>query len=496
MRTDIRGYCQHIDKQQVWQQVVSQLPGQQLHALWRQFPHYSVENGGEFHTPTQGIPRGCALSSLIGAVLLTPLDRAMTQQMAKEGGYYARYMDDILVLAPKRWPLRRVIATVNHYLAAGGFAQHPDKTMIGPLTRGFDWLGGWFTEQGWVGIAPVPCSAIEPNRCGFMSRRCARANLGKGARAAVCGNGVLPISFPQLRLPTVRTTMIKLVLIAVVCFVCLGARAADDITGCCVIGVANSNCVSLDNTPGYTASLTPIGPEIIPGHLSQRWIYGIKLSVADGIYRGGFSRGGALKPETVAFYDSQYNVSIARGAWLGKTVEGYDYPGSCSAFRADLQASADAFNARGLTVKLNPFIQGATYRISITSGDGTSGMDVWSTPTVRPQPPLPVPPASCSLGPLGTYDVSNGPATMSTTMSCTSPGALRLSVLDSMGGSLTDGTLKDGPAGVRITMSEASGWPAIVTGSDGATLSLTATPLPTNPPGSYRFVGALKVESP
>lgn len=154
MRTDIRGYYQHIDKQQVWQQVVSQLPGQPLHALWWQFLHYSVENGGEFHTPTQGIPRGCALSPLIGAALLTPLDRAMTQQMAKEGGYYARYMDDILVLAPKRWPLRRAIATVNRYLAAGGFAQHPDKTMIGPLTRGFDWLGGWFTEQGCVGIAP------------------------------------------------------------------------------------------------------------------------------------------------------------------------------------------------------------------------------------------------------------------------------------------------------------------------------------------------------
>lgn len=130
-------YYQHIDKQQVWQQVVSQVPPPWRY-LWWQFLHYSVETRGEFHTPTRGIPRGCTLSPLIGAALLTPLDRAMTQQMAKEGGYYARYMDDILVLAPKRWALRRAITIVNQHFAAGGFVQHPDKTMIGPLSRGFD----------------------------------------------------------------------------------------------------------------------------------------------------------------------------------------------------------------------------------------------------------------------------------------------------------------------------------------------------------------------
>lgn len=185
MRTDIRGYYQHIDKQQVWQQVVSQLPGQPLHALWWQFLHYSVECGGEFHTPERGIPRGCALSPLIGAALLTPLDRAMTQQMEKEGGYYARYMDDILVLAPKRWPLRRAIASVNQHLAVGGFVQHPDKTMIGPLTRGFDWLGGWFTEQGCVGIAP---RALQRYRTKSLRlyEQALRQGLGEtGAKARV-----------------------------------------------------------------------------------------------------------------------------------------------------------------------------------------------------------------------------------------------------------------------------------------------------------------------
>ncbi|EPM4406735.1 hypothetical protein ACTXE8_000510 [Vibrio cholerae] len=44
--------------------------------------------------------------------------------------------------------------SLNASLAEGGFSLHPDKTQIGKLTNGFDWLGGWYNEQGRVGIAP------------------------------------------------------------------------------------------------------------------------------------------------------------------------------------------------------------------------------------------------------------------------------------------------------------------------------------------------------
>ena len=50
-------------------------------------------------------------------------------------------MDDILILAPSRWQLRRAIATMNGVLADLGLEQHPDKTTIGPVARGFDFLG-------------------------------------------------------------------------------------------------------------------------------------------------------------------------------------------------------------------------------------------------------------------------------------------------------------------------------------------------------------------
>jgi len=87
------------------------------------------------------LPRsaGCSLSPLIGAFHLYDLDVAMTTRHAR--CFYIRYMDDILILAPSRWRLRRAIATMNRELEGLGLTLHPDKTTIGPTARGFDFLG-------------------------------------------------------------------------------------------------------------------------------------------------------------------------------------------------------------------------------------------------------------------------------------------------------------------------------------------------------------------
>lgn len=151
MRTDIKGYYQHIDKHQVLRTVVCPLPSPVWRELIAQYLFYSVEQGGEFHTPERGIPRGCALSPLIGASLLYHVDAALGDDPDL---YYARYMDDFIILARTRWRLRRAIATLRGHLAVGGFSLHPDKTQIGKLANGVDWLGAWFNAQGRVGIAP------------------------------------------------------------------------------------------------------------------------------------------------------------------------------------------------------------------------------------------------------------------------------------------------------------------------------------------------------
>ncbi|HGG6427541.1 TPA: reverse transcriptase domain-containing protein [Salmonella enterica subsp. enterica serovar Kottbus] len=150
-RTDIRGYYRHIRKAQLKQHVNRFVPEPHLKQLIHQYVDYSVEDGGEFYTPPSGIPRGCALSPLLGASFLWYVDGGFERE---EGMFYVRYMDDFLYLSQRRWPVRRAIARLHRYFDDTGFTCHPNKTMVGRTTKGFDWLGVWFDERGPAGIAP------------------------------------------------------------------------------------------------------------------------------------------------------------------------------------------------------------------------------------------------------------------------------------------------------------------------------------------------------
>ena len=85
----------------------------------------------------------------MGAFYLKLLDERMEQT----GLPYARFMDDWVILAPTRWKLRGAIRLVNETLAELKVEQHPDKTFIGRISRGFDFLGYLFTPAG-LEVAP------------------------------------------------------------------------------------------------------------------------------------------------------------------------------------------------------------------------------------------------------------------------------------------------------------------------------------------------------
>jgi RNA-directed DNA polymerase len=98
---------------------------------------------------TIGIPLGCSLSPLMGALYLKPVDAAM----ADTGLFKTRLKDDWVLLAPTRWKFLTSIRRVNEALAELKVEQHPDKTFIGRISRGFDFLGYRFTSAGLVGLA-------------------------------------------------------------------------------------------------------------------------------------------------------------------------------------------------------------------------------------------------------------------------------------------------------------------------------------------------------
>jgi hypothetical protein len=89
-----------------------------------------------------GMVAGGSLSPLLGALYLLPLDYAMQEHMAKQGIFYVRYMDDILILAKTRWYLRAAIQTMYSILDSVGLRVHQqEKRFIGRIEKGFDFLG-------------------------------------------------------------------------------------------------------------------------------------------------------------------------------------------------------------------------------------------------------------------------------------------------------------------------------------------------------------------
>jgi RNA-directed DNA polymerase len=53
-------------------------------------------------------------------------------------------MDDILILTKTRWQNRKAVKELNQILNQLKVEKHPDKTYIGKVENGFDFLGYHF----------------------------------------------------------------------------------------------------------------------------------------------------------------------------------------------------------------------------------------------------------------------------------------------------------------------------------------------------------------
>ena len=146
-RTDVKGYYASINHDILYQLVRQYVRDPVVLDLVGQYLKRFVSDGGEYTDIEQGISLGCPLSPLMGALYLKPLD----DRMAELGSFYVRYMDDWVILAPTRWKLRKAIKAVNQEMAELRVEKHPDKTFIGRISRGFDFLGYWFSLQGFGG---------------------------------------------------------------------------------------------------------------------------------------------------------------------------------------------------------------------------------------------------------------------------------------------------------------------------------------------------------
>ena len=144
LKTDVQSYYASIDHHLLLDRLARYIPDRGVLNLIVQSLRRVAERGGIYWEYTRGIPLGSPLSPLLGAFFLHELDTAFEQR----GLFYIRFMDDILVLAPTRWKLRAAVKVVNQVLSSLKLDKHPDKTFIGRIDKGFDWLGYHLSPAG------------------------------------------------------------------------------------------------------------------------------------------------------------------------------------------------------------------------------------------------------------------------------------------------------------------------------------------------------------
>jgi RNA-directed DNA polymerase len=147
-KTDVKSYYASIDHYTLMMRLHDYIDDWRITGYVMQFLNRNVEWGGLYQEIKRGIPRGSSLSPLLGAFYLNDLD----QKMEKLGVKYFRYMDDILILAPTRWKLRKAIRMLYLTFNELKLEQNPDKTSIGRTEKGFDFLGYHF-KPGMLSVA-------------------------------------------------------------------------------------------------------------------------------------------------------------------------------------------------------------------------------------------------------------------------------------------------------------------------------------------------------
>ena len=64
----------------------------------------------------------------------------------KQYGFYLRFMDDWIVMVKTKQQLRKIIRLTHKILTQLKLKMHPDKTFLGCIKKGFDFLGVHFGD--------------------------------------------------------------------------------------------------------------------------------------------------------------------------------------------------------------------------------------------------------------------------------------------------------------------------------------------------------------
>src|SRR5437588_9771441 len=139
---DIRGAFDTISHEYLLK-TVGPVPGKELIKQWLKAGY--VEHG-EFHATEQGTPQGGVASPLLANIALHGMEEAIGVTYDYRGQLIGkravvRYADDFVCFCETREDAERVQGILTEWLKERGLTLSEEKTRIGHLTEGFDFLG-------------------------------------------------------------------------------------------------------------------------------------------------------------------------------------------------------------------------------------------------------------------------------------------------------------------------------------------------------------------
>ena len=148
IKSDVANFYDSMDHQRVMDCCKTVIKDKKIQTIIAQYLNRVEVINAKHNLVEKGIAMGCPLSPLMGALILKSLDKMLGLYY-----FYVRYMDDWVILTRTRQQCRRLVKKMHEIMHRLKFKLAIDKTYIGKIENGFDFLGYRFNHKGIVGLA-------------------------------------------------------------------------------------------------------------------------------------------------------------------------------------------------------------------------------------------------------------------------------------------------------------------------------------------------------
>jgi group II intron reverse transcriptase/maturase len=139
---DLKSYFDTIPHERLMKLVGRRVRDRRVLHLIRLWLKAGIMEEGEVRYGTSGTPQGGVLSPLLSNIYLHELDR----QWDETNGQLIRFADDVVILCVSREQAERALMEVRRMVSELELTLNEQKTKLGHIRQGFDFLGFTFRE--------------------------------------------------------------------------------------------------------------------------------------------------------------------------------------------------------------------------------------------------------------------------------------------------------------------------------------------------------------